>query len=57
MVWRWSFSSTCSKFYIDSKNGIKTVEKILVLKINGFELVAGISVCYDKNRCDRQSTS
>ena len=29
---------------------------MMVLKINAFELVAGVSVNYDKNECERPST-
>ena len=44
-----SFFSKCSKYF---ENSINLEKMLTVLKIVSFELVAGVSVNYDKNTCD-----
>ena len=39
------------KFYVDLENAIKFPENLTVLKILAYELVAVVSVNYDKNAC------
>ena len=46
----------CEKLYIDLENEIKLEKILTVLKIIAIELVAGISVIYDKNTCDGPSS-
>ena len=55
-VWNWYFFSKFEKFYIDFKNAKKTAESFSILGVMAFEGVKVISLIYDKNTCDRQST-
>ena len=44
-----------SNFYVALKNAIKFAENFMVLNIIAFELVARVSVNYDKNAWERPS--
>ena len=51
-----TYCSKYSKCYVDFENAIKFEKRLMVFKIIAFELVAGVSVNYEKNACDRPST-
>ena len=51
------FFSKCSKFYADFENAIKVPENVSRSEDNfASELVASVSVNYERNTCDGSST-
>ena len=51
------FFSKCSKFYVDFENAIKVPENVSRSEDNfASELVASVSVNYERNTCDGSST-